>query len=117
MFIRRRIWWATNDHLRVRSDGTLGIDHPVTSEAERVANMERMVQIHEAAGNGLPERAELLRQLGRFDDAIHLLTSGVPEIRISANAAWILRWAKSGDSDLEKVPDRLPHTRCCIQWV
>jgi hypothetical protein len=65
MFIRRRIWWATNDYRRMRSDGSLVIENPVASDAERVANMVRMIGIHEAAGSRIPERAELLRQLGR----------------------------------------------------
>lgn len=97
MFLCRRIWWATNDHIRLRSDGSRVTEVPVAPESERRANMLRMIEIHEAAGSGLAERAELLRHLGQFDDAIRLLTSGAPEIRASENAAWTLRWAKAGD--------------------
>jgi hypothetical protein len=47
--------------------------------------MTRMIELHQAANNGVVERAELLRQLGRFDDAIRLLTSGAPETKIPGN--------------------------------
>lgn len=101
MFIRRRIWWATNDHTRLRSDGTRAAAEPVASDADRKANMVRMIELHEAAEGNIAEHTELLRQLGQFDEAIRLLTSGAPEIRTSADAAWILRWAKAGDADLK----------------
>ena len=101
MFIRRRMWWATNDHTRLRSDATSVLKQPVADDADRKANMMRMIELHDATGTGISERAELLRQLGRFDDAILLLKSGAPEIRASADAAWILRWAKAGDADLK----------------
>ena len=102
MFLRRRIWWATNDHIRLRSDGSRVAEVPVTAEADRRANILRMIEIHEAAGSGLAERAELLRHLCQFDDAIRLLTSGVPEIRASENAAWTLRWARAGDAEVKR---------------
>lgn len=101
MFLRRRVWWATNDHIRLRSDGTRVAGQPVASDADRKANMVRMIELHEATGTGISERAELLRQLGRFDDAILLLKSDAPEVRRSENAAWILRWAKAGDADVK----------------
>lgn len=102
MFLRRRIWWATNDHLRGPGDGTCAEEAPIAPELERRENMMRMIALHEAAGGGLAERAELLRQLGRFDESIQLLISGAPEIRNSATAAWTLRWAKARDAGLKK---------------
>ena len=101
MFLRRRIWWATNDHTRLRSDGTRVSEQPVANDADRKANMMRMIELHEAAGGNIAEHAELLRQLGRFDESIRLLTSGASEIRTSADAAWILRWAKARDAELK----------------
>lgn len=101
IFIRRRIWWATNDHTRLRSDGTSAAGKPVASDADRNANMVRMIELHEAAEGNIAEHAELLRQLGQFDEAIRLLTSGAPEIRTGASAAWILRWAKARDADVK----------------
>lgn len=101
MFLRRRIWWATNDHIRRHPDGSPVTDVPVASELDRRANMLRMIELHEAGGSGLAERAELLRNLARFEDSIRLLTSGAPEIRDSSTAAWTLRWAKAGDADVK----------------
>jgi hypothetical protein len=101
MFLRRRIWWATNDHARRHPDGSRVAEEEVASEPERHANILQMIELHEIAGSGLAERAELLRHLGRFEEAIRLLTSGAPEIRDSSMAAWTLRWAKAGDADLK----------------
>lgn len=101
LYLRRRIWRATNDHMRQSGDGKCATTLPIAPEAERRANMARLIVLHEAAGTNIVERAELLRQLGRFDDAILLLKTGAPEIRRSENAAWILRWAKAGGADVK----------------
>lgn len=100
IFLRRRIWWKTNDHIRRHPDGSPVTVEPVAPEPERRANMLRMIELHELAGSGLSERAELLRNLGLFQDAIRLLKSGASEIRSSSTAAWTLRWAKAGDADV-----------------
>lgn len=60
-----------------------------------------MIELHGIAGSGLAERAELLRNLGQFENAINLLRSGAPEIGSSPTAAWTLRWAKAGDADVK----------------
>lgn len=104
MFLRRRFWWATNDHARQRSDGSPVAEQPLVGDAERTANMVRLIELLEASECGIAERAELLRQLGRFDEAMNLLRSDAPEIRSSANAAWTLRWAKARDAELKCHP-------------
>ena len=101
LYLRRRIWRATNDHMRQSGEGKCATRLPSATEAERRANMARLIVLHEAAGTNIVERAEMLRQLGRYDDAILLLKSGVPEIRRSENAAWILRWARTGEADIK----------------
>jgi len=100
MFLRRRIWWKTNDHIRRHPDGSPVTVEPVAPELERQANMLRMIELHELACSGYAERAELLRNLGLFEDAIRVLKSGASEIRSSSTAAWTLRWAKAGDADV-----------------
>ena len=105
MFLRRRIWWATNDHIRRHPDGSRVTEEPITAEADRQANMLRLIELHETARGAFAERAELLRHLGRFEDAISLLTSGASEIRDSSTAAWTLRWAKAGDADVKTFTD------------
>lgn len=101
LYLRRRIWRVTNDHLRRSGNGPCGTNVPITSEAERRLNMTRLIALHLAADSNIVERAELMRQLGQFDAAILLLKSGAPEIRRSENAAWILRWAKAGDAEVK----------------
>jgi hypothetical protein len=101
MFLRRRVWWKTNDHIRRHPDGSRVTEKPVAPEADRQENMLRLIELHEVAGSGLAERAELLRNLGRFQDSIRLLTSGAPEIRASSTAAWTLRWAKFGEAEVK----------------
>lgn len=104
IFLRRRLWWAHNHHMRRGSDGTLVADAPIAPETERRTNMMRLIELYEAKADSIPARAELLRQLGQFDEAIRLLKSGAPEIRHSATAAWTLRWAKAGDPELKTFP-------------
>lgn len=101
LFLRRRIWWMTNDHVRRHPDGSRVATEPVASESYRRANMLRMIELLELAGSGLAERAELMRNLGRFEETIGLLRSGASEIRSSSTAAWTLRWAKAGDADVK----------------
>jgi len=101
LFLRRRMWWAMNDHLRLRQDGSRVSEVPVAPESARQANMLRMIEIHEAAGSAVVERAELLRQLGRFDDVVRLLTSRDPEAGDNANAASILKWAKAQNANVK----------------
>lgn len=67
--VRRTIWWRSNDHLRCRRDGT-----PVLSDAAAKDNLLALLRLHESASVTDPvEKAEILRQLGRFDEAIALL--------------------------------------------
>ena len=73
IYLRRRIWWDSNDHERIRGDGTLVSNEPLTSEANRHQNMARLLALLEEADDAPMQRVDLLRMLGRFDEAISLL--------------------------------------------
>lgn len=94
IFLRRRIWWATNDHHRLRDDGQLVAEVAVASEEERRANIMRLIALHGVAGNAVAERAELWRNLGEFDRAVALLTSADAKIRTSRAGAYTLQLAR-----------------------
>lgn len=93
-YLRRKLWWASNDHLRRESNAqTLDVD------AER-ANMERLLAL-------LPftptlERVELYRQLGCFQEALALLPSVKADQWVKADLQ--RQWATAGDSTMRVIP-------------
>ena len=74
LFVRRRIWWACSDHYRIRIDRLRMSETLQLAASAATSNMMRMLVLHgESEGPMGVERGELLRQLGRFDDAISVL--------------------------------------------
>ncbi|MEC5159767.1 hypothetical protein RCH08_000895 [Janthinobacterium sp. CG_S6] len=71
-FIRRRIWWLTNDCGRIYRNGKCAAEHPLVPPTAARENMLRLLELNEQEGGSLVERAELLRQMERFDDAVQL---------------------------------------------
>lgn len=71
-YLRRKLWWASNDHHR-RESG----DHVLEVKAAR-ANMERLLALLPSDAWTL-ERVELYRQLGRFQEALSLIPSIQPD--------------------------------------
>jgi hypothetical protein len=71
-YIRMRLWWRGNDHIR-RGDNT------ELSEAH-LENLRRFEAIlSEEDDNQRLMKAEVLRQLSRYDEALHLLNSEFPD--------------------------------------
>lgn len=97
LYLRTRLWWIGNHGQRGRR-----ITSPMNDEQAR-DNMLRLLAIHRAAPvseRGHEAIAELLRQLGRFDEAIAELAvlgdSG-------ARAAIIRVAAERGDTQVQEV--------------
>lgn len=104
-YLRRRLWQASNDHLR----GQHGVCHvalPRVAEDVAHANMLRLLELLENDPEGKVERGELLRQLGRFDEAVAVLKAVKPDGYNEVKAVMIERLAQAqicGLSDLKQT--------------
>lgn len=98
-YLRRRLWRASNDHLR----GQHGVCHvalPKVAEDVAHANMLRLQELLEHDPEGQVERGELLRQLGRFDEAVKVLKAVKPDGYSEVKAVKIERLAQAQVSEL-----------------
>jgi hypothetical protein len=102
-YLRRKLWWASNDHLR-RESGAPALE----ANAAR-HNMERLLALLPSTASVL-ERVELYRQLGRFQEALDLIPSAPPEQWV--NAHFQKQWAEAEDSTMRVIPPQVAaHTR------
>jgi len=102
-YLRRKLWWASNDHLRRESGG------PALEGQAARANMERLLGLLPTTARVL-ERVELCRQLGRFQEALDLIPLAPPDQQ--AKARLQQQWAEAGDSTMRVIPPHLaapPH--------
>jgi hypothetical protein len=102
LFIRRRIWWIANDRSRVYASGKRAPFPPLALHTKAMENMRRMVELHEQAGSGVVERAELLRQMGRFDEVTKLLNAASTN-EIGERGEKIKGWALAKDPGLKTL--------------
>lgn len=94
-YLRRKLWWASNDHLRRESNSS-------TLEADAArANMERLLALLPSTARTL-ERVELYRQLGRFQEAVDLIPS-IPSDQC-AKANLQKQWSDARDSTMRVIP-------------
>jgi len=80
LYLRICAWWAGNDPFRFKSQGVAGHPESVPSRSsEARMNLEKLLELLDVTD---PEqrlmKAEVLRELGRFDDTICLLESNYP---------------------------------------
>lgn len=102
IYLRRRLWWASNDHLR----GQGGIDFvalPRVSEEIALTNALRLQELLEHDPKGQVERGELLRQLGLFDEAVAVLKAVKPDGYSEVKAVKIERLAQAGIAELRAL--------------
>jgi len=95
VYLRRRLWWASNDHHRLRSNETPTASQPAVAPAEAYANILRLLELLENDPREQVERGELLRQLGRFDEAIKVLKAVKPDGHSEVKASKIQRLAQA----------------------
>lgn len=103
IYLRRRLWWAANDHHRFSADGPPISSQPAVAAAEAGANVLRLLELFENVPNEQVERGELLRQLGRFDEAIAVLEAVPPDGHSEVRATKIERLARSGDVKVREL--------------
>lgn len=97
LYLRTRLWWIGNHSQRARRKVS-----PMAGEQAN-ENMLRLLTLHQAApasDQGAMAIAELLRQLGRFDEAISTLNGHSSD---SVRAAAIAAAATRGESHVFEV--------------
>ena len=108
LFLRRHIWWLSNDHERVLADGTRSRQEPALSTIAREENMRRLLELLEATDDAPMHRVELLRMMGRFDESIALLKyTANPKGRLVGKNLEIETWASADDTSLKVVSVRV----------
>jgi hypothetical protein len=103
LWLRKRIWWDLNDRYRSRQDGSHIPNVPTWPEALERSNMEvilDMLRDDEVQPWNMIQQGEVLRLLGRFDEAVSILkavpTGGHSEVR----ALRIEKLARNGDTEV-----------------
>lgn len=111
LWLRTRIWWALNDRYRIRQDGTPIPTVQHWPEADERANMEAMLDLLDASemtpGDQV-QKGEVLRLLGRFDEAVAVLKAVPTDGRNECRAARIERLARQGDQQVKLLHDAAP---------
>lgn len=110
LWLRCRIWWGLNDRYRGRSDESPVAELPRWPAAMERSNMEvilDMLRDGEQQPGSMLQQGELLRLLGRFDEAIALLNTVPADGYSEVRAMKIGRLAQSGDTQVRElsVPD------------
>ncbi|WP_156923888.1 hypothetical protein [Massilia alkalitolerans] len=106
LWLRNRIWWGLNDRYRSRSDGSPVPDAPSWPAAAERSNMEVILDIlrdGEQQPGSMIQQGELLRLLGRFDEAIALLKAVPADGHSEVRAVKIERLARSGDTQVREL--------------
>jgi hypothetical protein len=101
-YLRRRIWWASSDHLRGQRGVSL-IALPSVAEDVAHANMQRLLELFEHDPKEQVARGELLRRLGRFDEAVAVLKAVKPDGHSEIKAIKIGRLAAAGIADVRDL--------------
>lgn len=100
--LRRAIWREGNDHLRINRDGKPLREKPRLMDADAQENLLKLLSLIDAGVDAFAtERGEILRQLGRFDDAIEALL--VVGENHQEQADMIIEFARKGDSKVREL--------------
>ncbi len=95
-YVRLRAWWAGNDTRRNK-------ETEIHISAREASNLTAFAQmLDESDANDLLMKAEVMRELGRFDDARTLLASSV-DSNISQAAAIIRSLVEKADPYVRKM--------------
>ena len=106
LWLRNRIWWGLNDRYRSRLDGTPLPDVPMWPLSVERSNMEAildMLRDGEVKPWRMIQQGELLRLLGRFDEAVGVLRAVPPDGFSELRALKIEKLAFSGDTQVRQL--------------
>lgn len=94
VYVRRRPWWASNDHRHLRVDGAPIALHPTVDPAQAHTNVLRILELFANDSSKRVEPGKLLRQLRRFDEAVAVLKAVKPDGQSEVKANKIQRLAR-----------------------
>jgi len=106
LWLRKRIWWGLNDRFRNQGDMPLLPCDPAWPQAAERTNMEVILAMLE---DDRPEpstmllQGELLRLLGRFDEAVAILKAVLPDGFSEVRAGRIQQLAARGDRQVREL--------------
>lgn len=103
LHLRVRLWWALNDRIRHDGRGTPNASHSLMQRSIARPNMLRILELIEDNPTAQVTRGELLRQLGRFAEAVAVLKAVVPDGRSEARAMTIERLASARIAALQTL--------------
>jgi hypothetical protein len=106
LWLRNRIWWGLNDRYRSLSDGPPVSNAPNWPASAERTNMEVILDIlrdGEQQPGSMIQQGELLRLLGRFDEAIAMLRAVPANGHSEVRAVKIERLARSGDMQVQEL--------------
>lgn len=103
LYLRRRLWWTGNDHCRFRANGEPTAQQPLVPPTLAHSNMLRLLVLLEHDQNGQVTRGEILRELGRFSEAVAVLSAVPPDAASAATAYRIEYLAKTHISELRSL--------------
>jgi len=109
LWLRNRIWWGLNDRYRTKFDGSPLPDVPTWPRAAERNNMETildMLRDGEVQPWSMIQQGELLRLLGRFDEAVDILKAVPPDGHSEVRAVKIERLARERDSHVRELSPR-----------
>jgi hypothetical protein len=102
LLVRRALWFHGNDHLRLNRDGKPLRDTPKMSDLDARENMLSMLDLIAEGHDSRPtEKGELLRELGRFEEAIEALRQVTGDAK--AQADLIIGFAKDSDHVVREI--------------
>jgi hypothetical protein len=105
LYLRIHAWWASNDRLRFNQDAGEQAQTIFKHSAEAIMNLERLLNLLDITD---PDerlmKAEILRELGRFDEAIQLLEFDFPS-KYTSIVTLIRDLARRKDSLVREIPE------------
>lgn len=102
VLVRRNLWFHGNDHLRLNRDGKPLRNKPRMSEDDTRQNMLVLLSlVEQGLDSPTTEKGEILRELGRFDEAIAALTGIEGDYKEQADL--IAGFARSGDAVVREI--------------
>lgn len=106
LWLRTYIWWSLNDRYRRESDESPASGEPGWPAAAERSNMKMMLDMlrdGEATPMSMVRQGELLRLLGRFDEAIFILKAVPPDGYHEVTAVGIEMLARRGDTEVRQL--------------
>lgn len=79
IYLRRRVWWITSNHLRTNDPKSAMSITPTVQKDQATTCILRLLKLFKHDLKHQVERGELQRQLGRFEEAMAVLKSVKPD--------------------------------------